>query len=272
MVEQLARLIKALKRHFLYLLARLPELEHKPRRSFACTSPTCGGDGAQLVEIVGMVRFDLKKPPFDQRVDRLGTGTHAARRAGHLRSSRDAVGDHQRGTDLDIVAEHVGVGSARPPRLRIEATMPGASSQPPDWPRGSSSSSPAAPRGGPTATRRTSNTCAVLAGSSSTTPPTSRGADRDARRSSRRGAPGVLEGVFERFFCRCDRRRRCARRARGVTAASSQPAATHQGRRASTSLAGRQIARATAGGCESLLRNLARLAIAAFGRRPTGPA
>jgi MoxR-like ATPase len=177
-------LTEALKRRCLYLWLDYPELEHE-LAIVKLHAPGLGDDIARrLVEVVAMVReLDLKKPPsIAESIDwarsllLLGASDLDAQ---VFRDTMSVIVKHR--TDLDVVAERVGVklsepvraASRRPVGAPASTAARRAARRPPAWrPRCSSwarSCAARACRSGPASCSTPSPSCARCAGLRPTT-------------------------------------------------------------------------------------------------------
>ena len=258
-------LTEALKRRCLYLWLDYPELEHE-LAIVACTRPSCDDAIARkLVEVIGMVReLDLKKPPsIAESIDwarallLLGAEDIDAET---FTETMSVIVKHR--TDIDVVAERVGLklGPCRVAGSRCRARRRDRA--------GGARPAPA---------RASARSCAARASRSArpscSTPSRSLGEVRWTAPEDFREALAatlaksqedrrVFELVFDRFFFRAAELAAVARgrraRASGVDAGRARRARPRDAARADRA---RRCATAT----RARMRDLARMAIAAFG-------
>ena len=112
-------LTEALKRRCLYLWLDYPSVEHELEIVRLHTPELPATVAAKLVEVIAQVReLDLKKPPSIAESIDWARALRAARRRGHRRGdvppTMSIIVKHR--TDLDVVAERVGVRLGLAPR------------------------------------------------------------------------------------------------------------------------------------------------------------
>ena len=269
-------LTEALKRRCLYLWLDYPELEHE-LEIVRLHSPDLHETVARkLVEIVGQIReLDLKKPPEHRRVDRLGAGAAAARRRRHRRGhvppddERDRQAPHR--PRHGRRAGRGQAGGGRDARLSRRRAAPGA-------PAAAAVREDSRARGGgfdgqllafaedlrsegvAVGTSELLDAFAALEHVSWTSQPDF----KEALAATLAKSPEdrrVFELVFDRFFFRAAEAEAARRE---IT--EGPPAGAAGELDVDLEELRRQIAAALRDGDEATLRDLARLAIAAFGR------
>ena len=254
-------LTEALKRRCLYLWLDYPSLEHELEIVRLHAPELDERVARKLVEVIAMVRdLDLKKPPSIAESIDWARALLLLGAAGHRRATfndtMSVIVKHR--TDLDVVAERVGVQAVEPRSAPEQPVRRAASS---------SSATSCAAR----ACRSARPRCSTRSPRSSSVGWTDHDVFREALAATLAKSQEdrrVFELVFDRFFFRAAeaaavregvREQGDGRAARSTRTAEVDLDALRQ-----------QIAAALRDGSEGAMRDLARLAIAAFGRQGEG--